>query len=128
LLETAHHHAVFMARTIEQPGWTSQFRALQFSIGAILCDLRPDGEAGANVLDPVDYGPAQALGEALRAAGADGIVYPSVRDPEGECAALFHPDLTGEPVQTRHLDYHWDGERVDLYRDAGSGEVYRIVP
>jgi hypothetical protein len=30
-------------------------------------------------------------------------------------------------VQGRHLDYHWNGRRVDLYRDAGSGQVYRIV-
>ncbi len=27
----------------------------------------------------------------------------------------------------RYLDYHWDGERVDLVRDAGSGAVFRIV-
>ncbi len=32
----------------------------------------------------------------------------------------------GDPVQGRHLDYHWDGTRVDLYRDAGSGEVFRV--
>lgn len=106
----------------------SQFRALQFSIGATLYELRAGGAAIADMLDPEDYSSGQELGESLRAAGADGVVYPSVRDPEGECAALFHPDLTGEPLQTRHLDYHWDGERVDLYRDAGSGSVYRIVP
>ncbi|MEA2810186.1 MAG: hypothetical protein QOJ17_4327, partial [Rhodospirillaceae bacterium] len=35
--------------------------------------------------------------------------------------------LAKNPVQGRHLDYHWNGERVDLYRDAGSGQVYRIV-
>ena len=31
------------------------------------------------------------------------------------------------PVQGRHLDYHWDGKRVDLFREPGSGIVYRIT-
>ena len=55
------------------------------------------------------------------------MVYPSIRDPGGECVGLFYPDGAGNPVQGRHLDYHWDGMRVDLYRDLSGGEVYRIV-
>jgi len=50
-----------------------------------------------------------------------------VRHPGGECVGLFYPDLAAQPVQGRHLDYHWDGARVDLYRDAGSKEVFRVV-
>jgi hypothetical protein len=42
-------------------------------------------------------------------------------------SGLFYPDGASQPVQGRHLDYHWDGERVDLYRDLSRGEVYRIV-
>ena len=45
----------------------------------------------------------------------------------GECVGLFYPDLAANPVQGRHLDYHWDGTRVDLYRDAGAAKVFRIV-
>ncbi|WP_439576997.1 RES family NAD+ phosphorylase [Elioraea sp.] len=127
LLETMHHHARFMARTHEPPGWTSQFRELVLELDAGLHDLR-GGDAGvAPALDPDDYGPAQALGRALRTGGSDGVVYPSVREPGGECAGLFYPDVVRNPVQGRHLDYHWDGTRVDLYRDAGSGEVFRVA-
>ncbi|REA74736.1 RES domain-containing protein, partial [Staphylococcus pseudintermedius] len=39
---------------------------------------------------------------------------------------LFYPDLATPPLQGRHLDYHWDGARVDLVRDAGTGEVFRV--
>ncbi|HNP66154.1 MAG TPA: hypothetical protein PKH39_19665, partial [Woeseiaceae bacterium] len=46
---------------------------------------------------------------------------------DGDCAGLFYPDLAQAPVQGRHLDYHWDGERVDLVRDATDGTVYRVV-
>lgn len=126
LFETMHHHARFMARTDEAPGWTSQFRELVMELDAVLHDLRGGDAAFAPALDPDDYGPAQALGRALRAGGSDGVVYPSVRDPGGECAGLFYPDLVRNPVQGRHLDYHWDGARVDLCRDAGSGAVFRV--
>ena len=63
----------------------------------------------------------------LRAAKSDGVVYPSVRRAGGECAGLFWPDLASNAMQGRHLDYHWNGTRVDLYRDRSAGEVYRIV-
>ena len=44
-----------------------------------------------------------------------------------EFGALFYPDCASIPLQGRHLDYHWDGARVDLVRDAGTGAVFRIV-
>jgi hypothetical protein len=126
LFETMHHHARFMARTTEAPGWTSQFRELSLDVEGRLHDLRHSDPALAPALDPESHGAGQALGRALRAAGSDGVVYPSARDPGGECAGLLYPDLARNPLQGRHLDYHWDGSRVDLYRDAGSGEVFRV--
>ncbi len=126
LLETVHHHGRFMEATAQPPGWTSQFREIVLDIDAGLHDLRGLSEA-APLLDPVDYAQSQQLGERLHDVGSDGVIYPSVRCPGGECAGLFHPDLASHPVQGRHLDYHWNGERVDLYRDRTAGEVYRIV-
>jgi hypothetical protein len=29
--------------------------------------------------------------------------------------------------QGRHLDYHWNGKRVDFYRDAGNHRVFAIT-
>jgi hypothetical protein len=126
LLETMHHHGRFMAATSQAPGWTSQFREILLDVGAALHDLRSDN-AAAPVLAADSHTAGQALGAALRAAGSDGVVYPSVRRPGGECVGLFYPDLAARPLQARHLDYHWDGERVDLYRDAGTRQVYRVV-
>ena len=124
LFETAHHHARFMAATAEPPGWTSQFREIVLDVSAPLHDLRSGAEA---VLSPDDYGPGQALGMRLRAAGSEGVIYPSVRRAAGTCVGLFYPDRAPLPRQGRHLDYHWDGARIDMVRDAGSGHVYRIV-
>jgi RES domain len=123
LFETMHHHARFMARTSELAGWTSQFREIVLDISGRLHDVR----GNAAVHAPDDYTNSQSLGLALRAAGSNGVIYRSVRCEGGECAGLFYPDLVANAAQGRHLDYHWDGARVDLVRDAGRGEVFRIV-
>jgi RES domain-containing protein len=127
LFETIHHHAKFMARTNEKPGWTSQFREIIMDVHARLHDIRQQSGAAAAVLDPEDYSPSQALGAALKRAESEGLAYPSARHPDGECGALFYPDLAANARQGRHLDYHWDGERVDLVRDATAGEIFRVL-
>ncbi len=126
LMETVHHHALFMARTQEAPGWTSQFREILLDVAATLHDLRGGDPVFAPALSPDDYSASQQLGAGLRIGGADGIAYPSQRHATGECVALFYPDLARNPLQGRHLDYHWNGSSIDFYRDAGRGEVYRI--
>jgi RES domain len=128
LLETIYHHARFMARTHEAPGWTSQFREIVLNVDARLNDLRKPVADQLQALDPNNYAFSQSLAAQLRAAGSGGLVYPSVRHKGGECVALFYPDLATNAVQGRHVDYHWDGTRVDLYRNASNGQVFRIVP
>ena len=127
LFETIHHHGRFMARTREPAGWTSQFREIVLDVNARLHDLRGDDPAVLAVLDPDDYSAGQGLGAQLLAAGSDGVVYPCVRYEGGECVGLLYPDCAANPRQGRHLDYHWDGNRVDLVREPGTGRVYRIV-
>jgi hypothetical protein len=127
LFETMHHHGRFLASTKEPSGWISQFREIMLDVKARLHDLRGGDPAYSAVLDPDDYSQSQALGARLRAAGSDGVVYPSVRYEGGDCVGLLYPDCAANPQQGRHLDYHWDGTRVDLYREAGTGQVYRVI-
>lgn len=127
LAETIHHHQCFMARTAEPPGWASQFREIVLDVNVTAAhDLRGDPAMFAAALLPDSYVESQRLAADLRAGGSEGIVYPSCRQPGGECVALFYPDLAARPVQGRHLDYHWDGATVDFYRDVDGGAVYRI--
>jgi hypothetical protein len=116
LFETIHHHQRFMAATAQKPGWTSQFRELVMGVKAKLHVLNEKKSAHAAYLDRDDYAAAQA----------DGIAYPSQRHSGGECVALLYPDLARKPRQGRHLDYHWDGARVDLVRDVGERKVFRV--
>lgn len=126
LFETVHHHASFMMRTAEKPGWTSQFREIVMDVAGLLHDIRGGGTAFISFLDPDDYARSQELGAMLRSSRSEGLAYPSTRATGGECAALFHPDLASNVRQGRHLDYHWNGESVDLVRDASAGAVFRV--
>lgn len=126
LAETIHHHTKFMAATAEKPGWTSQFRELILDVDADLHDLR-GGNTHDAALSPDDYTHSQRLAVRLKAEGSEGLVYPSQRRTGGECVALFYPDLATSPIQARHLDYHWNGARVDFVRDVGSGQVFRVM-
>lgn len=126
LFETIHHHASFMKRTAEKLGWTSQFREIVMDVSGALHDIRGAEEAFDPFLNPDDYARSQQLGAALRSSRSEGLVYPSARSPDGECVALFYPDLASNARQGRHLDYHWNGERVDLVRDASAGAIFRV--
>jgi hypothetical protein len=120
LAETAFHFERFMERT-EEPAADAQYRELQAGIAGSLHDLR--GSGFEEVLAPADWKPGQVLAGALKAGGSDGIVYPSVRWPEGHAAALFYPDLVKLPVvQAQTLQYHWDGERMTRYFVMGETE------
>lgn len=122
IAETVHHHARFMRATDEAPGWTSQFREL---IGSIDADL-DDVTGRADLLDPEDYRASQVFGAERRAAGSNGITWPSVRFPEGQCIAIFWPDVIPIPTQGAHFAYHWDGERVDYVKRLDDGEVWQV--
>lgn len=70
----------------------------------------------SEALLPDSHAESRALAADLRAGGSEGMAYPSCRQPDGECVALFYPDLASNPVQGRHLDHPWDGARVDVSR------------
>ena len=127
LAETIHHHERFMANTAESEGWTSQFQEIVLDVNLKAHDLRGDRASFAEALKRDSYVESQRLALDLRIAGSDGIAYPSCRRSGGECVALFYPDLAMNPTRRRHLDYHWNGTRVDFYREIGSGDIYLLL-
>ena len=122
IAETIHHHARFMRATNEAPGWTSQFREL---IGSVDADL-DDATGRTDLLEPDDYRPSQVFGAERRAAGSNGITWPSVRYPGGHCIAVFWPDVIPIPTQGGHFAYHWNGTTVDYVKRLETGEVWEV--
>ncbi len=115
IAETCYHHARFLSDTC-QPAMHLPMRLYHVAIDARLHDLRPPGAVPAAIHDPDDYGPARALGEQLRAAGSAGVVFRSVRRPQGQNLGLFSPRGASQCLHAAHLLYVWDGQRfADVY-------------
>jgi RES domain-containing protein len=125
--ETVHHVEKFLLATAEEPGWVATMRELTGQIDRVLIDLRIGDYA--DLLDPDSYAASQAFARDQRSGGADGIVYPSIRQKGGECFAAFWPDVMGLPVQAGHWRYHWDGSRIDHIRELraeGGGRLLAL--
>ena len=106
--ETVFHRQQFLAATAE-PACDIPMRCYRTSVDSKLHDLR-GGWSAAQA--PDSYAASVTLARELRAAGANGVVYDSARDPGGECLAAFHPDVVAPCVQAQHLIYRWDGARI----------------
>jgi len=115
--EVSHHRSLFLRRT-DEPAIDLDMRLITANVEADLHDLRTPSSAQpaerpyASLLDPDDYGPSQRFGIALRRQGSWGISYPSVRDAEGECVAIFRPKALRHARSALHIALHWDGERI----------------
>jgi hypothetical protein len=126
-LETAIAETIFhferFARDSSDPGRSEDMRVLVGRIDDEFEDVAalPPRKRAA-ILDPDSYSASQAFARSLRDAGSLGIVYPSVRHPAGECVGAFKPRAVQIPVQERHLQYRWNGERVDRYFDFARDE------
>jgi len=122
IAETIHHHTKTMLATAEAPSWTSQFREL---IGSVDADM-DDVTGMADLLDPDDYRPSQVFGAERRAAGSNGITWPSVRYAGGSCIAAFWPVVVPIPAQGAHFAYHWNGSAVDYVKKLDTGEIMSV--
>lgn len=110
IAETRYHAERFL-RDSSEPPMQLQQRVYLSDLDGKLRDLREDANA-TPLLDPDDWRAGQTLGRQVWEARGDGIVYPSVRDPDGECAAVLRPPVMSATRQGRHLGYEWDGERI----------------
>jgi RES domain-containing protein len=114
--EVSYHHARRLHRAAA-PSGTSVILALwAFALNADLPDLRGHD---ASIYHPVQYAPAQDLGQQLRTDGAAGILYSSVRRPSGECVGVFKPRVVDS--MEKHDDWRlvWDGNAIsEVLRSA----------
>jgi len=111
--ETLFHRARFLAAT-KEPAIEIDMRSYASDIDTRLHDIRGLQAALPAIYhpDPAHYEPAQRFAQALRGAGSSGIVYSSVRDPGGECIAVFRPAVLKPVVQGQHYCYVWNGEQM----------------
>lgn len=112
IAETRYHSALFMGATNEPP-MRLQMRLYAVEVEGEAADLRQAALAEPRIIDPDDYGHAQGLGRKLRAEGALGILYPSVRMPGGECLAALRTGMLSDCLHAAYLEYNWDGRGIN---------------
>ncbi|MHB0974945.1 MAG: RES family NAD+ phosphorylase [Thiobacillus sp.] len=112
IAETRHHSALFMQATREPP-MRLQMRLYTVQARGDAADLREASKSDPRIVAPDDYSHTQAIGRSLRAAGALGIVYPSVRHPGGECLAALRTGIVKNCLHAAYLEYHWNGQGIE---------------
>ncbi|MBN3792300.1 RES family NAD+ phosphorylase [Burkholderia sp. Ac-20353] len=112
IAETRYHSGLFLAATKEPP-MRQQMRLYTVSVEGEVADVRAWAQRDPALLHPRNYGAGQALGRAVHDAGGAGIVYPSVRDPLGECLAAFRTTILRDCHHAAYLEYNWNGTAID---------------
>jgi hypothetical protein len=93
-----------------------QMRVYLADFRARFHDVRSANRSWVPLYDPDDYSEPQALARQLLQAGSNGLVYRSVRDPEGECIACFRPPLVRHVRAGGHYEFRWEGRPDPVIR------------
>ena len=109
--ETRYHRAVFMSRTKEGP-MRLEMRVLTADLNGDLHDVRGLHKKQAALYHRTNYSASQALARELLKEGSDGVVYDSVRDKGGQCAAVFRPTVLSRCKSAGLLAYDWNGKEI----------------
>jgi hypothetical protein len=72
------------------------------------------------VYDPNHYKNSQNLAKMLKIIGSNGIIYKSVRDPNGNCIVCFRPKLILKVRQGNHYECKWDNSSKLQIRQLGN--------
>jgi hypothetical protein len=108
IAEAAHHRW----REFQEIGVTDarvEMRLYRADFRAMFHDIRGGQPRFAPLLDPDSYSASQGFASRLLADGSNGVVYPSVRDPGGECLACFRPPLVQNVRAAAHFAFEWSG-------------------
>ena len=119
LAESIHHYSNFMLTSSSGSRWSADFQLLEGSTSGLLHDM----DMVPGTLDPNDYRLSQRAGRELRNAGSDGLTWTSVRRPGERCIGVFWPNVVSIPILSARYRYHWNGARVDLIKNLGTGEI-----
>jgi hypothetical protein len=113
IAETTFHYARFLTASHEAATLLG-VQLLRCDVAGRMADIRGRQAAHPELYDPdpTQYGPAQQWGDRQQRAGRPGVVYDSVRDPGGECVAVFDPRCVTHCTVAAQLAYEWDGSAI----------------
>ncbi|MDX1921080.1 MAG: RES family NAD+ phosphorylase [Candidatus Caenarcaniphilales bacterium] len=110
--ETKYHTAKrFLNARIQEA--EEDVRILSLTLDGELADIRNLQSKHSDLYNPDSYIASQAYAEYLRKLNYDGILYSSVRDIEGECAAVFRPKLFKNCTTAGFLKYIYKNGKIE---------------
>ncbi len=110
--EVAFHKALELAEV----NWWQQsvtYDDYLADFGGEYHDIRGQADF-ADCLSADSYVASQTLAEHLLAAGAAGVLYPSVRAKRGDCIACFRPAMVGNVRKGPTYRFTWEGDPVPV--------------
>lgn len=107
--ETVFHREHFLNHT-QEAACDITMRVYEGKINKPLHDIRAKPYHAC--YNPNDYQAAQTLGQHFKSIQSWGLYYHSVRHIGEQCVALLRPPATTIPVQSKHLQYHWNGHKI----------------
>jgi hypothetical protein len=109
-LETAHAEIIYhRSMHFGEIGVTDGVTQERLYLADFDAEFHVLPSSAPSFLDPDSYRESQKLGRALLEQGSNGIVYPSVRRPGGQCAGCFRPPLVMNVRQSAYFEYRWVG-------------------
>ncbi len=109
--EVAYHMADFLGRSGQYKG-VVEYAELFASMAGEFVDLRTAGPLQCLDPDPaIGYPAGNAIADAARARGLNGVVYPSVRHAGGTCLAALWPHVVQSVAPGGLYRFEWSGER-----------------
>ena len=112
IAETRYHAGLFLAATHET-SMRLQMRLYSVQAKGEAVDLREAAVTDTRIIHPDDYSYSQGIGRQLRAEDVQGILYPSVRKPDGECLAALRTGILRDCLHSAYLEYNWNGQAID---------------
>lgn len=109
LQEVAYHGTEFLSRSGEYKA-RIEYVEMHASLAGEFLDLRDAPDHPSLVADPAaSYPIGNALADAVRAQGHNGIIYPSVRHAGGTCFAALWPHAVQSVAQGAYWSIEWGG-------------------
>ncbi|MGA8534922.1 MAG: RES family NAD+ phosphorylase [Candidatus Tumulicola sp.] len=112
IAEVRYHRERFLRASHEVPQ-TLELMLYEAAIRGDVHDIRETVNRGW--YSPISYSRSQPLGVRLHTSGSAGVVYRSVRDPGGECVAVFRPSIVARCRPVKPLFAHWDGSQITTF-------------
>lgn len=105
----------------------SAFTAAVKSVRAYDCQRSLPSQELDQVCSPISYSASIPLGQSLREAGGEVVLYPSSRDPKrGQCLAIYHPSVFAQAKrlkQQQEWTVYTDATHVEWRRRTPTGEA-----